>query len=411
MSSAGTQIITSERARKPVVSNSRVRDNHWLLPTALSAVYVVFLPVLLTYLPQLWTREHYRFFPFAFAATSILAVARGSRQLNTDVSASRWTLRLLTFLFAEICLVAGVFYGSPWLCFVGFVITLGLLLDFWNESNCDRSLWYLILPIVLIVRPPLNLDESAIHALQRLTSKFASSFLSAVHVDHILSGNIIQPIVGPALLVAEACSGVQSVFTLMFVAAFVGISRRYALARTILLIATSVFWALIMNVFRVIAIAMAQTQLQLDLTSGWKHEAVGYVGILLAICFMLSTDRLLLFFFGGIPDDPMKNTSVNLFVSIWNWLFVTPETYIADSGNIAGKNEHSSRGIASTRSALTRPYRIAAIAMAIMTALSAIPTWGLIGGVTFSDRAMQHTDTAPPRNNGPDTASTTGAQP
>ncbi|MEZ6033110.1 MAG: archaeosortase/exosortase family protein [Planctomycetaceae bacterium] len=82
---------------------------------------------------------------------------------------------------------------------------------------------------------PLNLDETAVQELQGVTSKIASAFLSMIHVDHLLAGNIIQPLIGGELLVDEACSGVQSLYTLMFIAAFMGVYR-YTLLRTSVLV-------------------------------------------------------------------------------------------------------------------------------------------------------------------------------
>ncbi len=404
-------------SKQPPAGKASVRTtaprSEWLLPITVAGFFVAFLPVLMAYLPQLWIREYYRFFPFAFGVTLLLAFSRAATKPKFEGSATRWTFRSIAFLIAEASLVSGIALGSPLSCFVACVVVLGLILDFWNESNCNRSLAYLLLPLMLIVRPPLNLDESAIHSLQRITSKLASSFLSAVHVDHILSGNIIQPLVGPALLVEEACSGVQSLFTLMFIAAFLGVSRRYPLARTLLLVGSAVFWALIMNVFRVIAIALAQTQLQLDVTSGWKHEAVGYAGILLAVAFLFSTDRLLLFFFGGIPDDPMKNASVNVFVSFWNWLFVTPETDIAEPAKIGAKSDRSSRAVASSSNQPTasRTPLIAASVMAIIVVLTAIPAWSLPGLPRFFKSASQPTSSDNVINDVPADSPDEGSQP
>ncbi|MFM7834752.1 MAG: exosortase/archaeosortase family protein, partial [Planctomycetaceae bacterium] len=177
------------------------------------------------------------------------------------------------------------------------IVAVGLLLDHWQEEGTGRRLFYLLLPLLLTVRPPLDGDNVAIQKLQLLTSKIASNFLNALEIDHILSGNIIQPMKGPALLVAEACSGVQSLFTVMFIAAFIGASKQYSVVRSLLLISTGVFWALLMNVCRVLAIAIGQVRFDLDLTVGWRHDAVGYAAMLLAIPFMLSTDRFVQFLF------------------------------------------------------------------------------------------------------------------
>lgn len=299
-------------------------SSRWQFTAILSLLIVAFLPAGFAYFPQLWQRQYYRFFPFALITTFVLTLARADVLPNIAKGWLHVSLMVLVFLIGQGIFFAGVWLGTPWLCILAFIVLTGLLLSNWSEPGTDRSLLYLVLPLVLILRPPLRLDETIIHSLQTTTSSISSSVLALLGIDHILLGNVIEPLVGRRLLVEEACSGVQSLFTLMFLASFIGVYQRYAIPRTILLIASSAFWALGMNVFRVIAIAIAQTRLALDLTSGWKHELIGYIGILIALALVISTDRLLAFAFGPIADDPLKHPKVNMLVRLWNWLFFAP---------------------------------------------------------------------------------------
>jgi len=157
----------------------------------------------------------------------------------------------------------------------------------------------------------------------------------------------------------------------MFIAAAIGVYRQYSIVRTALLMGTAIFWALLMNVGRVLAIAVAQVRFNVDLTTGWKHDAVGYVAMGLAIPFLLSTDRFIQFIFGGIPDDPRKYDRINVFVLAWNWLFVVPEES-PEAKKIASSKE-------ATWSALTSGQRSMAIVVAAAVLLTAAPAWVLPG--------------------------------
>ena len=353
----------------------------WAMLAAIAATFLAYLPVLLIYLPQLWARQYYRFFPFAFAATVGLAVARADMWSGMTASRLRWTVRGLAFVLAESMVALGLWSQSPWPCFVAFVITIGIILDFWNEAGGVRSLVYLILPMLLVVRPPLHLDESIVQWLQTITSRASSTFLTGLGIDHLLSGNVIEPFMGAPLLVEEACSGVQSLFTLMFVAAFLSVYRRYTLTRSILLTATAVMWALMMNIFRVIAIVVAQTQFQVDLTTGWQHELVGYTGMLLAITMLLSSDRLLLFAIGGIPDLPLSFPRINVFITAWNWLMVAPE--VQESGTArADRTSRTADDAAIAADGSRKGSRAAVFTLAGVLAFAlvvATPAWGLPG--------------------------------
>jgi len=139
----------------------------------------------------------------------------------------------------------------------------------------------------------------------------------------------------------------------------------------LLLMSTAVFWALLMNVGRVLAIAVAQVRFNQDLTTGWQHDAVGYAAMGLAIPFLLSTDRFIQFIFGGIPDDPRKYDRINVFVLAWNWLFTIPDDSIEPMKNAASGD--------AVWSAITSGQRKTALSVAVAVLLTALPAWVLPG--------------------------------
>lgn len=284
---------------------------------------LVSVPAIFIYVRQLDTRDYYGFWPFAFVATFGFIFFRSSPTLVfEEVSGFRWFRRISLLILALLAFAASWAIGSIWPVFVGYVIGFALILDFAKEATTSRSLIYLILPLTLVVRPPVGLDELAVQQLQRVTSAVASEVLNKVGLEHVLAGNTIQPFQGEPLLVEEACSGVQSLFTLMFVAVFWATFRKYTLPRTMLLAFSAVLWAVVMNVFRVFSIAMAATYLQLDLTSGWKHELLGYVAVLGASLLLLCNDRVLHFLLHPIEDNKAKQ--VNPLIHIWNQCFQAP---------------------------------------------------------------------------------------
>lgn len=363
---------TSSSQRKESATAAEILRSPFFLATLLLSV--AYAPVLLVYLKQLWSREYYQFFPFSFVTVLWFAATRAAREPDFSGATPRQAGRWAVLVTAVMLTVIGVIQGSPWLCYAGYVLHLAMLLELWQEEGSVRRLGYIVLPVLLTVRPPLNLDETAIQKLQMITSQFASKFLNALGIDHILSGNIIQPMRGPALLVEEACSGVQSLFTVMFIASFIGVARQYSVVRSLILISTGVFWALLMNICRVLAIAIAQTQFAVDLTSGWKHDAVGYAALLLAIPLLMSTDRFIGFLFGGIPDDSRMNPKLNVFVTVWNFLFTPPSKTMRRSGGSGQQTEAEA-----VWSMLPKTRRLQLIVAAVLVVLSALPTWVMPG--------------------------------
>lgn len=341
------------------------------LMIAIGVVSLVYAPVLYSELGNLWTREYYQFFPFAFASMLFFAATRAAREPELSGNWLRQSLRVLLVAAAAAATAIGCLKSRPLLCYAGYALVLATLLDLFRESDSRRRLLYLILPVLMTVRPPQNRDEQVVQKLQLITSRIASDFLNVLQIDHIREGNVIQPMIGVPLEVADACSGVQSLFTVMFIAAFIGVSKQYSIVRSLLLMGTAVFWALLMNVGRVLTIAVAQVKFSLDLTTGWQHDAVGYGAMLLAIPFLLSTDRFIQFIFGGIPDDPRKYDRINVFVLAWNWLFTVPaET--ASSKKAALDSELRWSQLPNSR-------RVLVLSMACAVLLTAVPAWVLPG--------------------------------
>ena len=140
-----------------------------------------------------------------------------------------------------------------------------------------------------------------------------------------------------------------------------------------------------MNVCRVLTIAVAQIQFQQDLTSGWKHDLVGYAAMLLAIPFLLSTDKLILFVFDIVSDDPRKHQKINVLVLAWNWAFGQRRVEIPvesgrsrrsrsgrESGDEVGSLGQSWRSLPSRE-------RLMLLGAVILAALTVLPAWVLPG--------------------------------
>lgn len=307
-----------------VVGTNGEPELRWNLPIVTCALAAILAPGLFRYFGQLWSREYYQFFPFLLAAVLWFAARQSAGRIRlTGADAGRWWFRGVVFIGAEVAIGGAVIApdGSPLLAYIGYCLLLVLLYDFWPHRSGSASSLACLLPLLIIVRPPLGYDLKLVVQLQVWTTSAVTRILDVIAVDHIRQGNTIEMISGTRLEVAEACSGVQSFYALLFIAAFIGLAQNYRAVHVILLMALGSFWAFAMNVLRVLSVALADHFLGMDLATGWKHEAVGYAAMVLAIPLLLSTDRLVEFLFGGIPDDPRQYRQVNIFVLLWNYLF------------------------------------------------------------------------------------------
>lgn len=266
-----------------------------------------------------WQREHYQFFPFAFAAFAWLL---NSRRFP---GAFRWGhFNTLLVVGDLVCLTAGVIFNSPLLVCFGLLLTLFAICRSLYDMQVEGSLAYLILLPAITLRPPQNYDMELIHWLQRATTRVASELLNFFGVLHLRTGNVLE-FPGKRFLVEEACSGVQSLFTLLFLATFIVCIHRRKLLHSVAVLSCAVCLAGVLNVMRVCTVAVAWDRFGVDLSAGLPHEAVGYCALIIAALLVLSADAMAEFLTDYIPDQAGVGVQAifrNPFITLWNRLFI-----------------------------------------------------------------------------------------
>lgn len=281
------------------------------------------VPLITPYFAQLWARPEYQFFPFAILTFLGLLWSRHDR----SVFHFGWFSGLL--LAVDVLCLAGVWLlnsvmqnSSPWLAWVGLVAGSAAIAHAFKDEGYSRRLSYLILLLLITVRPPLNYDQTLIHWLQRVTTAVSSRILLQFDFIHSRDGMILN-FPGKSLLVEEACSGVQSLFTVLFLASGIVCLKRRSMLHSALLLLSSALFAGLMNCVRIIAIAVAWDEYQLDWSHGLQHEMIGYGALFIAAFLLLSADELLAFFTNSVPDIRGSGTTAifrNPLVAMWNRL-------------------------------------------------------------------------------------------
>ncbi len=227
------------------------------------------------------------------------------------------------------------------------------------------GLLFLFPPCLLVLRLPLNLDNQLTSGLQSATSVVASYLLDLMGIVHRLAGNVFFLKDG-ALFVEEACSGVQSIFTLLFCALMLVVWLRRSPALIPFYIVSAIVWALAMNIVRVTAIAVAQDWYGIDLAHGWKHEVLGYSCLVVAGLLLWSSDRFFLVAFFPVPRAEVRHAPANPIVNAWNQMF-------ASIGGIA--SQESSELVDNDRVTTGNGWvHAAAMAMAAVLVLAVVPT-------------------------------------
>jgi exosortase len=311
--------------------------------SVLLAVVVIasHVPLVLLHFRHLWMhRPHYQFFPLLLVAVAWLAWQRWP-QWTVPARAPWWSTCLLVSGLAV--LAGATVIWSPWLAAIALMLSIGGLIGRYAVPGQWHDWLPVWLVMWLIVPPPFRWDFRLIFWLQSSTSQMASYLLDLLNILHLMEGHVLV-LPGHRMLVDEACSGVNSVLVLLVLTALFVVGTRRPLVWSALLLISSVAWAWAANVVRITTIAIAQAWYQVDLSTGWRHELLGYVTISMALIWLISTDYCLSFLLRPIilrrVDLSELAQGPSPLSRAWNWFVgararMYSDIASPDSGNLA----------------------------------------------------------------------------
>ena len=279
----------------------------WLMLFAAAA------PMLISHLANLWNREAYRYFPFVLLAVGWMLYTRWDQQFRPPTGWIGWAA-----IFSGLGMIfLAVLVPSPWLATLGF---LCFSFAFFTSSREPDGLSMVTagLPLIMLVNLPLGLDQLMVIRLQQITTSMSSVALDLLAVPHAIENNVIR-LASRDLFVAEACSGIQSVFTLMFMATLVIAMNRRLLWLTPIYLVIAMLLAIFANVLRVTTVAVGDVWMGVDLADGWQHDVVGYAALGLGCLFLLSFDQLLVALLHPIQEGPGLSAELNPLIHAWNF--------------------------------------------------------------------------------------------
>lgn len=267
-------------------------------PVCVALVALGFLPLLYWHLAGLLTRPHYQFLLLWPVAAWIL-YGTCVRVPEEHVPAGK--IKVAGGGLLAVCLmtlVVSAWYWSPWLAAVSALgAALGMMLSLLGVSGLVR--WFPLWLFCLILVPfPFGLDEKLVVRLRGLTTKISSKTLDWYGILHQSYSNVIE-LPGKPLFVADACSGIHSLYVLLATALFVCAWYRRSLIHSLLLLGTTFGLVLVENVLRIFAVAFAWTK-GIDLSTGSPHFALGAVLFCFSGLIIFSLDQFILFV---LPED------------------------------------------------------------------------------------------------------------
>ncbi|MCC6508347.1 MAG: exosortase U [Pirellulaceae bacterium] len=239
---------------------------------------------------HLWERPHFQFFPLAWLAFGALITTRS--ELKWSSSLGRRRLGSVVWAAGVLAGLAGALLFSPWLGQAACV----LCISGWGWlrlATVPPFRWFGWSLLLWITVPlPGQLDANLINGLQRISAESAGGLLDLIGIAHLRQGTLIEIRAGK-LFVDEACSGIDSLYSLVAIALLMMLWQARPLVVGFFTVITVPIWAWLGNVLRLTTIVICLDRWQVDLSHGWQHTALGFVTFgLSALCLFLTLDAL-----------------------------------------------------------------------------------------------------------------------
>jgi exosortase len=240
----------------------------------IATLIVVWIPGMLQ-LAEVWSSLEYASHGFLVPFVALWAATAHREELR-ELGSRPLAGGVFLMGFVAVCYLAALVLGSSTLLGLVAVVTvvtsvLALRGVAW-VSTLRFSLGYLLFMVPL----PIGWVTPVIVQLQLLVSSIGMEILQYGGVAIFREGNVLTLPGGQSLFVAEACSGITSLITLMPIGVFIAYFTESILWRRLVLVGAVLPIALAGNLLRVILTVLLSINVNVDFaTEGSLHEWAG----------------------------------------------------------------------------------------------------------------------------------------
>lgn len=277
--------------RAPAVPKPRLP--WWQAAVIVGLLLWMYTPTLSHLVWQWWTDANFSHGFFVPLFSAFVLWQDRSRLQSLRVAPSWWGL---LFLFCGLCLlILGQMGAEIFLARASLLIVLGGLVVLFLGWNFFRAVLFPWALLFLMIPIPAILFNQITFPLQILASKVASTMLPWMGVPVLREGNvIILPSI--ALEVAEACSGIRSLMSLLTLAVIYGyLAERNNTVRATLALA-SIPIAVAANSLRIVGTGLLVQYWDPAKAQGFFHEFSGWLIFVISLIMLYVLHRAMRLF-------------------------------------------------------------------------------------------------------------------
>lgn len=186
---------------------------------------------------------------------------------------------------ALLILIAGVLGAELFLSRSSLIFLSAGLIIYFAGWSYFRFLLFPWAVLFLMIPIPVIIYNQIVFPLQLLASRLATSLLSLVGVPVLREGNVLN-LPSMALEVAEACSGIRSLISLVTLAIIYGYFMETRNLRRVILVAAAFPIAVAANGLRIMGTGLLGEYWSPDKAEGFFHSFSGWIIFMLSLAML-----------------------------------------------------------------------------------------------------------------------------
>ncbi|MEN6604208.1 MAG: exosortase/archaeosortase family protein [Bryobacteraceae bacterium] len=252
-----------------------------------TCIAICYAPVIVDLVQQWMTDDDLAHAPFAPFVAAYIVWHKRDELKSIPATCSNWGLSAV--VFAAILTLVGTMLESKFLPRSALLLSVMGLVLYLRGVNTVRKVGFALLMLLFMIPLPWYFYKQLTFQLQLLASRMAEGSLDLLGYTVLREGNIIE-LVGRKLSVVEACSGIRSLYSLLFLTLTYSYFMEPKNWMRLLLILWTLLAAILANTARIVASATVGS-LNPELAEGIYHAVTGWTITLVSFAFVIIFHR------------------------------------------------------------------------------------------------------------------------
>ncbi|MEZ5357358.1 MAG: exosortase/archaeosortase family protein [Candidatus Zixiibacteriota bacterium] len=274
--------MTTETANRSVLSKF-----HWI---AFGLFVLLYLPVFIGLVTEWYTDDNYSH-GFLIPVVTAYLLWKRRKTLKELISPEGDNIGLIVILAGMVIFVLANAMAEYFTLRASLVITLYGLIWYILGRKFAFEAWFELLYLFFMIPLPYVIYYSLTFPMQLFATKVTVKILGFIGMSAVQQGNMIH-LPGYSLEVAEACSGLRSLISLLALGALYARLTQKDMPRQIILFLSTIPIAIAANIFRVLFTAVGAYTISKELAEEFLHELSGMMVFIVSF--------IMLFIWGAI---------------------------------------------------------------------------------------------------------------